>query len=402
MRKTAVVLIVIALISAAGYLLMSRFRDPGKQLSYVLGEIRRGDLEFTISSTGTLSAVGTVVVGAQVNGTIDRLLADHNDTVKKGQLLAVLEKSMFVLAIEEAEAGVSRAKALHDQATRDIARNETLYKKGLISEMDYSTSRTTADTTRTTWQSMVAVLKKAQMNLRYSEIRSPIDGTVIERNIEAGQTVVSNFASPTLFTIAEDLTRMQIDADVDESDIGFIREGQAVRFSVQTYPDEQFSGTVRQIRLKPSVIQNVVNYKVIVDAPNRSGRLLPGMTATVLFVIETAKNVLQVPNAALRFKPESPQAAGGTLQGEKLCLATSGETPGTPCTTGLIWVLDQRGAPVPVEVITGITDGKMTGIRGSSQLKEGIQAVTGVSENVGAKTSGFKLPPPPPGGKPPF
>ncbi|MCK4915784.1 MAG: efflux RND transporter periplasmic adaptor subunit, partial [Candidatus Eisenbacteria sp.] len=231
-------------------------------------EVERGDIENIISSSGTLSAVGTVEVGTQVSGTIARILVDYNETVRAGQVLAVLDTTMLSASVRDARAGVVRARALYDQAVRDYDRESDLHENDLISDAQLSDTQTSVETARAGVLSAEASLDRSRANLKYAVVRSPIDGTVIMRNIEPGQTVAASFSTPTLFVIAEDLSEMEIHALVDESDIGAIREGQSVRFTVEAHMDEEFTGVVRQIWLKPQTVQNVVMYTVVVDAQN--------------------------------------------------------------------------------------------------------------------------------------
>ncbi|MCK5597812.1 MAG: efflux RND transporter periplasmic adaptor subunit, partial [Candidatus Eisenbacteria sp.] len=265
-------------------------------------EVERGDIENIVSSSGTLSAVGTVDVGTQVSGTIARILADYNETVRAGQVLAVLDTTMLSASVRDARAGVVRARSLHDQAVRDYDREQDLHENDLISDAQLSDTQTSVETARAGVLSAEASLDRSRANLRYAVIRSPIDGTVIMRNMEPGQTVAASFSTPTLFVIAEDLSEMEIHALVDESDIGAIREGQSVRFTVEAYMDEEFTGVVRQIWLQPQTVQNVVMYTVVVDARNDRGLLYPGMTATTDFLIDERHDVLMVPNAALKLR----------------------------------------------------------------------------------------------------
>jgi HlyD family secretion protein len=265
-------------------------------------EVERGDIENIVSSSGTLSAVGTVEVGTQVSGSIAKIFADYNETVRAGQVLAVLDTTMLSASVRDARAGVVRARSLHNQAVRDYDREQDLHTNGLISDAQLSDTQTSVETARAGVLSAEASLDRSRANLRYAVIRSPIDGTVIMRNMEPGQTVAASFSTPTLFVIAEDLSEMEIHALVDESDIGAIREGQSVRFTVEAYMDEEFTGTVRQIWLQPQTVQNVVMYTVVVDARNDRGLLYPGMTATTDFLIDERHDVLMVSNAALRLR----------------------------------------------------------------------------------------------------
>jgi HlyD family secretion protein len=240
---------------------------------FEFAEVERGDIENVVSSSGTLSAVGTVEVGTQVSGTIAHILVDYNEPVRAGQVLAVLDTTMLSASVRDARAGLVRARALHDQAVRDFERERDLHANELISDAQFSDTRTAMETAHASVLSAEATLDRSRANLRYAVIRSPIDGTVIMRNIEPGQTVAASFSTPTLFVIADDLSQMEIHALVDESDIGSIREGQSVRFTVEAYIDDVFEGVVRQVWLQPQTISNVVMYTVVVDAVNETGLL---------------------------------------------------------------------------------------------------------------------------------
>ncbi len=292
------------LVQLAAPHLTSWWSSDADQPQYLFATVAQGPLETLVSSTGTLAALETVEVGTQVSGTIARLEVDYNDHVRKGQVLAVLDQALFAAQVQEAEANVAKARATLTQAEDEQRRNQPLFDKGFLSAQEFLPISTGVNTARAALAAAEASLTRARTNLAYTVIRSPIDGTVIKRSIEAGQTVAASLNTPTLFLIARDLAQMQIEADVDESDIGQIRTGQPVRFTVQSHPDETFQGRVSQVRLQPRTISNVVNYTVLVEASNDKGLLLPGMTATIDFVVNRLENALLVPNAALRFQPQ--------------------------------------------------------------------------------------------------
>jgi len=343
--------------------------------------VARGTLERTVSSTGTLAAVETVTVGTEVSGTVARVLVDYNSRVRKGTVLAILKPDLFNAAVADAEGAVRQAEATLTQAQRDLERNRPLYEKGYLAEQEFLPFQTARDKAAAALSSARAGLASARTNLENSVISSPIDGTVIQRSIDAGQTVAASLNTPTLFIIARDLARMQIEAAVDETDIGQIRDGQAVRFSVQSYPEQTFAGTVRQIRLQPTTVQNVVTYTVIVAADNDRGLLLPGMTATVDFIVERVEDALLVPNSALRFRPTPP---GGEAAPEKLPAA------GRKNGGSRLFVLDAVGKLQRVAVRIGSSDGQQTVIRGD-ELKVGDKVVTGVAVSSGKSKGSFSL-----------
>ena len=340
---------------------------PKHQLNpYQTTTLSRGAFENTVSSTGTLAAVETVDVGTQVSGTIEKIEADYNDRVKKGQILAIINQDLFKAAVNNAEGSVSKAQATLALDEKELARNRPLYEKGYLSQQEFLPYETNVKVDEGTLNSARASLAQARTNLANTVIRSPIDGTVIQRSIDTGQTVAASFSTPTLFVIAEDLSRMQIEANVDETDIGQIRKGQPVRFTVQAYPDQTFTGTVSQIRLQPQTISNVVTYTVIVKANNDRGLLLPGMTATADFVVEHDTDVLLVPNAALRFQPPAAQT------GKNARKSTAAGEP----SKRHVFVLGAADRLQPVTVETGSSNGQVTVVTGGD-LRAGMRVVTG-------------------------
>jgi HlyD family secretion protein len=348
------------------------------EVEYQFAKIKRGTLETLVSSTGTLAAVETVEVGTQVSGTISRILADYNDHVVKGQILAVLDQSLWNAQVKEAEANVNKAHAVLVQAEDEFNRNQPLFEKGFLSAQEFLPVRIGVDTAKAALAAAEASLARARTNLDYTVIRSPIDGTVIKRNVEAGQTVAASLNTPTLFLIARNLRQMQIEADVDESDIGQIRNGQEVRFTVQSYTERVFHGTVTQIRLQPRTVSNVVNYTVLVEADNTDGLLLPGMTATLDFVVSKTENALLAPNAALRFQPSVEQDEATPAAAKK---PVDAETMGT------LYVLqNDRGGLQAIQVTKGESDGISTVVSGGA-ISEGLQVISGIKPEVAGKQS---------------
>ena len=299
--KWSVALILIA--GMATYFLYIRPKQAAKKIEYTYTTLEQGDLISSISSTGALEAINTIQVGTQISGTISKLYADYNDQVKSGQVLAEMDVKLLNTALGNARANLSVAETRSRQASDDFHRNKTLFEKKVITEKEFKDSQYAYEQALSNKEAAQASVRSAEVNLGYAHITSPISGTVTERSVEQGQTVAASFATPTLFIIAEDLSKMQILADVDESDIGYIHDSLQVRFTVQTYPEKIFHGSVSQVRLQPIKINNVVNYKVVVNVDNENRLLLPGMTANLDFILETGKNVLLVNNSALRFKP---------------------------------------------------------------------------------------------------
>ncbi|HSD74749.1 MAG TPA: efflux RND transporter periplasmic adaptor subunit [Steroidobacteraceae bacterium] len=376
---------------------------------YRFATVERGDLEAIVSATGKLSAVTTVQVGTQVSGQIEKILVDFNDRVKQGQLIARIDPTLQEQAVRDAQAGVERNQAELEQAQREYDRNLQLFERKVLTEIEFNTAKYALAVARANVKSAQVTLDRARKNLAYTEIYAPIDGIVVERNVDVGQTVAASLNTPQLFLIANDLAHMQILASVDESDIGMIRDGQSVRFSVQAYPNVTFQGTVQQVRLQSATVENVVNYTVVVAVENPDAKLLPGMTATVEFVTGSVSNALLVPNAALRFRPSeamlaevrgarsgSENAPAGQRRSRESRGAGAAE-PGSasqrgngtgrrPANAAMLWYLDDGGKLAMARARTGITDGQRTQIE-SDALHEGMQIIVGVTQAAQNETS---------------
>ena len=300
----------VALMAILGFVLRSR---NGGDTTYRAGKVERGNVEQTVSSTGALSAVKTVQVGTQVSGMLTGIYADFNDRVTKGQLLARIDPTLPEQAVRDAQAQLERAEAQLRQAQQEYNRNAPLANDKFISASEFGTVQVNLSVAQAGVKSAQVTLDRARQNLSYTNIYAPISGVVVERNVDVGQTVASSLSAPTLFLIAQDLSQMQILASVDESDISSIKEGQPAKFTVQSYPGRTFTGSVQQVRLQSKTTDNVVSYTAVVTLANADGKLLPGMTATVEFIIGSANNVLTVPNAALRFRPSAEELAASGL-----------------------------------------------------------------------------------------
>ncbi len=376
-RKRGTIVIAVLSIIAFTWLVFAHQEQPRPKKDFQFAQVSLGNFEILVSSTGTLAAVETVEVGTQVSGTIDKLMVDYNDTVHKGQVLAVLDQSLFNATVDNVRAGVLKAEAELQQAKAEYTRNKPLHEKGYISDQEFLPIKTEVDTQKASLLSAKAALQQAQINLEHTVISSPIDGTVIDRSIDAGQTVAASLSTPTLFLIAQDLSHMQIETNVDETDIGQIRQGQAVRFTVQSFVDQTFTGSVRQIRLQPQTVDNVVTYTVIVEAENESGLLLPGMTATVDFIVHDVKNALLVPVAALNFNPDV--GSGKILSVEE---ASSNQ----------VFCKEEGGRLKAVTITTGQSDGLVTVVTGGD-VTEGAQVAIGFGQHTSKdkSDSGFSL-----------
>ena len=403
--KKKVLIIFSTLIIAGLIAILILFRNgSGQDGKYEFVELTQGNIENTISSTGTLSPVTTVEVGTQVSGTIAAVYVDFNDRVREGQLLAILDTVLLKISVNDAQAGLERAEAQLEQAQSDRDRNLALFKDALISEGEFIPFRVNLKNQQAAYKSAQASLERAQRNLKYAVIRSPINGMVINRNVEAGQTVAASFSTPTLFQIAEDLTNMEILVNVDESDIGMVKEGQRARFQVQAYMDKIFEGSVKQVRLQPVTISNVVNYTVVVSAKNDENLLLPGMTATVDFIIENKKDVLLVPKSALRFQPPEkivtafreqrrkemesmPDSVREKRHQQQQGMGSGGGSNGAASfrqhsnNMTALWYLDEKGNLAMDPVGIGISDGTNTEITRSRHLKAGIKVISAILDS---------------------
>ena len=412
----------VALVLVAGAVLFGTIRSSNghEGINYRLATVERGDIESVVSATGTLEAVTTVQVGTQVSGIIDEIYVDYNDTVEAGQVIARVDTTLLANAVAGAAAQLARSEAELRQAQREFKRLSALHQESFISEAELNEAQYNLESARASVQSAEVDLTRSQQNLSYATVTSPIAGTVITRSVDPGQTVQSSFSSPELFLIAGDLSRMQILVPVDESDIGQIKEGQTVRFTVQAYADDTFTGTVRQVRLESTTEENVVNYVTVVDVINEDRRLLPGMTATVDFLVETASDVFYVANASLRYRPDQDviQAAFERLQAARTAEQGDGDGTARPGPgagggnaqaedRGMLWTVNSAGELDVIPVRTGISDGVNTAIDGRN-LEAGLQVVAGVSSSAAA-TSTTSSPfqqqnesrrpgPPPPGG----
>lgn len=368
---------------------------------YRTASVDRGIITQTVTATGTLSAVTTVLVGSQVSGIIAKLHVDFNSRVKKGDLLAELDSTPFQEKIAQTQAALEKAKVDMRNGEISLRRQTALKQQGLAPEADFDQANATYDGARAAVAQAQATLNQAETDLRNSKIVAPIDGVVVSRQYDVGQTVAASFQAPTLFTIAQDLTKMQVSADVSESDIGQVKIGEPVRFTVDAYPERQFRGQVSQIRLNATVNQNVVTYPVIVDVPNQDLLLKPTMTANVTIDVATVQNVLRVPNAALRFRPEEKVAAATTTTSVEERAVKSGQPGGAPAAmarqfgqTGgspggggrnarlrpqtIYEPTGPKGEPKPVEIRAGITDGRFTQVL-SGDVKPGDSVIVGLA-----------------------
>jgi HlyD family secretion protein len=396
MRTKSIVSVAAVALAAVGFWTYRR-ADAHEPPAFRYATIARGDVKSVVAATGTLSAVTTVQVGTQVSGQIAQLYVDFNDQVRKGQLLARIDPTLQLQAVTDAQATLERSQAQLEQAQREYDRNKQLYDGKVLTESEFNTTQYNLSVGKAAAKSAQVALDRARQNLAYTSIHAPIDGVVVERNVDVGQTVAASLSAPQLFLIANDLSQMQILASVDESDIGSITEGAPAQFRVQTYPNQQFAGTVRQVRLQSTTTENVVSYTVVVSVKNPNGKLLPGMTATVQFQTGAADAVLTVPNAALRFRPTPEMlaqlggdtAAASAPQRPALDSATRDSLRKARMASGggmrasggfaQVWYLDASGKLVQARVRTGLTDGQKTEITGQS-IRDGMQVIAGAAQ----------------------
>ena len=397
MNKYLIAAAAVIVLAAAG-LYAVKSRKP--EITYKSMKVERGSVVATVAATGNLSAVTTVQVGTQVSGTIQKLYVDYNSPVRKGQPIAEIDPSLFNAAVEQAqgnalsaEANLMKAKVVLADADRTLQRNKKLLADGIISQSDYDVAETALQSAKSSLRAAEGSLAQtrgsllqARTNLRYSIIRSPVDGVVISRAIDVGQTVAASFQTPTLFTIAQDLTKMQIEVSVDEADISRAVLGQSATFTVDAYPEQKFIGKVVQIRSSPVITQNVVTYVVVVNVDNSELKLKPGMTANVSIQVAKKDDVLKIPPAALRFKPkgvESKSAAGKDKQGGAATAAGKGERKGGG---QQVFVL-KDGKPVAVPIKTGIASSNSIELV-EGALQEGDEVIIEQSGGDAKKKSG--------------
>lgn len=303
MKKNVIIGIGVLVLLVGGYFTYKTFSKAKQQIVMETADVIRGDINETITATGTLEALETVEVGTQVSGVIEKIYVDYNTQVKKGQLLAKIDQTPLLATLEQSKATVDNAKAEVDYQKSNYDRYKVLAEKKLIAQSDFDLVIYNYQKAQATLKNAQSVYDKNKINLDYATIYSPIDGIILDRAVDEGQTVAASFSTPTLFTIANDLTQMQVEASVDEADIGKVKTGQRVEFTVDAFPDMQFEGKVTEIRLQPVESSNVITYTVIISAPNPEKKLMVGMTANVSFYVTEMKNIVLLPAKALNFEP---------------------------------------------------------------------------------------------------
>ena len=357
-KKTYIILASVAVLALVAYFLFGGEKQAG--VTYGTAEVNVGDITNSVTATGTIEPVTSVTVGTQVSGKVAHLYVDYNSVVKKGQVIAELDKTNLMSELASAKANLSSAQSNLSYQQSHFNRYQILFNKGLISANDYEQTRLSYEQAQQQVRTARESVNKAATNLGYATITSPIDGVVLSKSVEEGQTVAASFNTPELFTIAQDLTNMQVIADIDEADIGEVKEGQRVTFTVDAYPDDVFSGVVKQVRQEATTESNVVTYQVVISAPNANLKLKPGLTANVTIFTKEVKNVLSVPSKALKFTPN-----------EKML--TDGQSIQDVPAPNKVWTLED-GVFKAHKVEVGLTNGITTEI--TSGLKAGQKVVT--------------------------
>ena len=394
MKKYIIIAIILIGAIAAGVWF---FFGRAPKVSYKTVPLEKGSVVAAISATGTVNPVTTVQVGSQVSGTIQKLLVDYNSRVKKGQVIAEIDPALFLAQVEQArgnflnaQATLQKAKVTLADAKRTLERNRQLISQGIVAQSDFDAAQTAYDSALAGIKSAEAgvtqyrgTLMQAETNLKNSVIRSPVDGVVISRSIDVGQTVAASFQTPTLFSIAQDLTKMQIETSVDEADISRARLDQAASFTVDAYPDRSFKGRVTQIRSAPITVQNVVTYIVVVQVDNKDLQLKPGMTANVSIETGRRDGVLKLPAAALRFRPKSDSDKKSAQTGQKPAGAGKEKSGGRQQKVYLL----KEDKPVAVAVTTGLGDASFIEVV-EGNLKEGDQVIVEQLDKSKSKKNG--------------
>lgn len=369
-RRNIIILLIIVIAAVALWYFF--FREKEKVTTYQTLQPNIGRISETVTATGTIQPVDTVAVGTQVSGTIAHLYADFNSVVKKGQLLAQLDQTLFLASLQQAQGNLANAQSELTYQQTNFSRQKQLYDVGAISKADYDNATYTLSSAKASVEAAEGNVKSAQKNLELSTIYSPIDGTILSRNVSEGQTVAASFNTPTLFTIAKDLTNMQVLASVDQADVGNIKDGERATFTVDAYLDDQFEGNIKEIRLSPTTSSNVVTYSTIIDAPNKDLKLKPGMTASIVIYTREADSALLVPEKATKYTPETAALPKGDS------IITAKDTAALKNNERYVWIkqgnkLIQRKITIglddntKVQVLTGLSP-QDTVITGESQV----------------------------------
>lgn len=361
-KKKTLVIVAVAAIAALAVWLLSGGKKEEK-ITFDTAAVAPANIMNSITATGTIEPVTSVTVGTQVSGIVSKLFVDYNSVVKKGQVIAELDKTNLMSQLNTAKTQLATAQSQLNYQTANYKRYKTLFEKGLVAADDFDNAKLSYTQAKEQVASAKEEVQRAQTNLGYATITSPIDGVVLSKSVEEGQTVAASFSTPELFTIAQDLTNMQVVADVDEADIGDVKEGERVTFTVDAYPDDTFEGEVKQVRQEATTTNNVVTYEVVISAPNADLKLKPGLTANVTIYTAERKGVLSVPSKALRFTPQKE-----TVGKMKIVDAANAKNK--------VWTIEGNSI-VAHKVNIGMTDGTNTQIVGG--IAEGTKIVTGLN-----------------------
>ena len=361
-KKKTLVIVAVAAIAALAVWLLSGGKKEEK-ITFDTAAVAPANIMNSITATGTIEPVTSVTVGTQVSGIVSKLFVDYNSVVKKGQVIAELDKTNLMSQLNTAKTQLATAQSQLNYQTANYKRYKTLFEKGLVAADDFDNAKLSYTQAKEQVVSAKEEVQRAQTNLGYATITSPIDGVVLSKSVEEGQTVAASFSTPELFTIAQDLTNMQVVADVDEADIGDVKEGERVTFTVDAYPDDTFKGEVKQVRQEATTTNNVVTYEVVISAPNADLKLKPGLTANVTIYTAERKGVLSVPSKALRFTPQKE-----TVGKMKIVDVANAKNK--------VWTIEGNSI-VAHKVNIGMTDGTNTQIVGG--IAEGTKIVTGLN-----------------------
>jgi HlyD family secretion protein len=405
MKKKVLIVIGIVLVAAVAILIFKPFAKKTSEYTFDTVKVEKGNITNTVTATGTIEAITTIKVGTQVSGIIEHVYADFNDKVKQGQVLARLDETALRAQLEQSQASVDMAQAQLNFQEATFNRLKALFDKNLIAQADYDQALYNYQNSKASLSNAKSALDRTKVNLAYATIYSPIDGVVLNRAIEEGQTVAASFNTPEMFTIVNDLTQMEVQTSVDEADIGQVMQGQRVEFTVDAYPDLKFEGSVSQVRLQPVTTNNVVTYVVILNAPNPDKKLMPGMTASATIYIEEKQNTLVLSGKAMRFTPDTeyltkmmknsgiagmPAGAQTGTSGMPAApqgvntsampagMPSAGAMPGMPEGAKMVWMKDEKAGIRPLPVTIGIENGSNVEIL--TGLKEGDEVIISMND----------------------
>ncbi len=410
-KKTLIIISVVLVVLVAALLVLKPFSKKDAAVSFETVKVEKGNITNTVTATGTIEAIKTVNVGTQVSGILQHVYVDFNDNVKQGQLLAKLDETSLQAQLDQSQSSVNQAQAQLNYQEANYERLKVLFEKKLIAKADFDQAVYNYENSKGSLSNAKSALERAQVNLDYATITSPIDGVVLNRAVEEGQTVAASFNTPTLFTIVNDLTQMEVQTSVDEADIGKVKQDQRVDFTVDAYPDMKFEGKVSEVRLQPVTTNNVVTYVVILSAPNPEKKLMPGMTASATIYVDEKENTLTLSGKALRFTPDAAymmkmfqnMQKSGTQpsgypagSGKMPSNMTAGQMPQGTSTSGMglagasidpktktVWVKDEKLVLRPAIIKIGIDNGSNVEIL--SGLNEGDEVI--ISMDTAGKTT---------------